>query len=185
MTTTKLSYVLPLRSDGDGNLAELTTYLRWLSDRVEVIIVDGSDDDEFARHHDLWESFLAHIAPHSEFDYRNGKVNGVLTGLAEASFPKVIVADDDVRYDAVALSRVEQLLDDADLVRPQNFFEPRPWHALWDTGRTLLNRAFSADYPGTLGVQRDVLLGIGGYDGDVLFENLEMIRTVEAQGSTI
>lgn len=73
----------------------------------------------------------------------------------------------------------------ADLVRPQNYFEPAPWHARWDTARTLLNRAFGADYPGTLGVRRTPFLAAGGYDGDCLFENLELIRTIEAGGGRV
>jgi hypothetical protein len=47
-----------------------------------------------------------------------------------------------------------------------------------------LNRAVGADFPGTLAVRRTPLLAAGGYDGDVMFENLELIRTVEAQGGT-
>jgi hypothetical protein len=73
----------------------------------------------------------------------------------------------------------------ADLVRPQNFFDPLPWHARWDTARTLLNRAFGSDHPGTLGVRRAFLDRIGGYDGDVLFENLELVRTVTAAGGRV
>ncbi len=73
-------------------------------------------------------------------------------------------------------------LDHADLVRPQNVFQPAPWHARWDTGRILLNRAFGDDYPGTLALRRGLLLSAGGYDGDVLFENLELIRTIRAVG---
>ena len=67
-------------------------------------------------------------------------------------------------------------------MRPQNFFDPLPWHATWDTARTLLNRAFGADFPGTLAVRRSQVIAMGGYDGDVMFENLELIRTVEAHG---
>jgi hypothetical protein len=74
------------------------------------------------------------------------------------------------------------LLSRYDLVRPQNYFSPLPWHALWDTARTLLNRAAGSDFPGTLGVRRSIVLEHGGYDGDVLFENLELIRTVRARG---
>jgi hypothetical protein len=77
------------------------------------------------------------------------------------------------------------LLDHADLVRPQNYFDPLPWHAQWDTARTLVNRALGADYPGTLGLRRSLLLAAGGYDGDSLFENLELIRTVEAMGGRV
>ena len=55
-----------------------------------------------------------------------------------------------------------------------------PWHARWDTARTLLNRCLGRDYPGTLAVRRSRMLATGLYDGDVLFENLELIRTVRA-----
>ncbi len=78
-----------------------------------------------------------------------------------------------------------RLLAEADLVRPQNYFDPLPWHARWDTARILCNRAFGSDFPGTLGVRSSFLRSIGGYDGDVLFENLELIRTVTAAGGRV
>ncbi|MGI9121136.1 MAG: hypothetical protein ACR2G7_13625 [Acidimicrobiales bacterium] len=74
------------------------------------------------------------------------------------------------------------LLVHADLVCPQNHFDPLPWHARWDSARTLLNRAAGIDMPGTLGVRRSVVLRAGVYDGDSLFENLELIRTMQAVG---
>jgi hypothetical protein len=114
----------------------------------------------------------------------NGKVAGVITGIRRAVNEAVVIADDDVRYDAAALFAMEAALDRADVVRPQNYFDPRPWHALVDTGRTLLNRVSGGDWPGTLGVRRSMLLETGGYDGDVLFENLELVRTVKAAGGT-
>ena len=52
----------------------------------------------------------------------NGKVRGVLTGLRYATFAKVVVADDDVRYESGELSRIASLLNVYDLVRPQKFF---------------------------------------------------------------
>ena len=94
------------------------------------------------------------------------KVWGVLTGLDIASHDKVVIADEDVRYDASSLERVLSLLDEGDIVRPQNYFEPSPWHATWDTGRTLLNRAAGGDWPGTLAVRRSLLARTQGYDGD-------------------
>ncbi len=104
------------------------------------------------------------------------------TGVRAADHEQVVIADDDVRYDEAALTAVHRLLGRADLVRPQNYFDPLPWHAWWDTGRTLLNRALGADYPGTLAVRRSTFLAMGGYDPDVLFENLELIRTVRGHG---
>src|SRR5215217_4010099 len=111
-----------------------------------------------------------------------GKVGGVLTGVRLASHECLVVADDDVRYDADSLARVVEGLRGADVVRPQNYFTPLPWHARWDTARMLLNRMTGGDWPGTLGVRRSVLRATNGYDGRVMFENLELVRTVLAAG---
>ncbi|MDO3702012.1 glycosyltransferase [Micromonospora sp. C28SCA-DRY-2] len=179
-----MSYVLPLRWADDAGLAELTDYLRWLATRVEVTVVDGSAPEVFARHARAWRGLLRHVPPDPALRGVNGKVVGVLTGVRAARHEHVVVADDDVRYDEAGLRAVHRLLHRVDLVRPQNYFDPLPWHAYWDTGRTLLNRALGADYPGTLAVRRSTFLGMGGYDPDVLFENLELIRTVRAYGGT-
>lgn len=180
-----LTYVLPLRWNDDAGADELTFYLRWLSAQVqEVIVVDGSAADLFEGHRRRWGSYISHLPPDPSLTFRNGKVAGVTTGMERASLEAVVIADDDVRYDRAGLERMAELLADHDLVRPQNFFEPLPWHAAWDTARTLLNRAFGADYPGTLGLRRGIFERTGGYDGDVLFENLELMRTVDAAGGT-
>jgi hypothetical protein len=177
----RLSYVLPIRSrPGDGGTQELTEYLAWLGERVNLIIVDASDPDTFLIHRDRWSPFATHVPPADDIRCANGKVRGVLTGLRLAHEEAVIIGDDDVRYDDDGLEQMGRLLAKADLVRPQNYFDPLPWHARWDTARILLNRAVGSDFPGTLGVRRSFLHSIGGYDGDVLFENLELIRTVKA-----
>ncbi|MGN9809097.1 glycosyltransferase [Micromonospora sp. BQ11] len=179
-----MAYVLPLRWTDDTWLAELTGYLRWLASRVDVTVVDGSPPEVFARHELAWRGLVRHVPPDPALSGVNGKVRGVLTGVADARHEHVVIADDDVRYDEAGLRAVHHLLDRVDLVRPQNYFDPLPWHAYWDTGRTLLNRALGADYPGTLAVRRSTFLAMGGYDPDVLFENLELIRTVRAYGGT-
>jgi glycosyltransferase involved in cell wall biosynthesis len=112
----------------------------------------------------------------------NGKAAGVMTGVRAARHDCVIVADDDVRYRRAELIRMLALLQKQEVVRPQNFFRPLPWHARWDTARSLLNRLGNGDWPGSLGVRRSVLLDAGGYSGEVLFENLELVRTIRAAG---
>ncbi|MFF0471720.1 glycosyltransferase [Micromonospora zamorensis] len=179
-----MTYVLPLRWHADTGLAELTGYLRWLADRVDVIVVDGSAPNLFARHADVWRGLVRHLPPDATARGLNGKVLGVRTGVRAAGHEHVVIADDDVRYDEAGLTAVHRMLDRVDLVRPQNYFDPLPWHAWWDTGRTLLNRALGADYPGTLAVRRSTFLAMGGYDPDVLFENLELIRTLRANDGT-
>jgi hypothetical protein len=180
----ELTYVLPFKSGGGEDLGDLTEYVQALSRLVDLIVVDGSDPREFERHRELWGEYATHVPPRPGLSFANGKVDGVITGVELAATEKVVVADEDVRYDVAALQRISALLDDYDLVRPQNYFDPMPWHALWDTGRTLLNRAVAADYPGTLGVRRSIFVAAGGYDGDVMFENLEMIRTIEEAGGS-
>ena len=175
------SYVLPLRVAVPA-FPELGEYLGRLLELVEVVVVDGSADEVFAAHDEAWPGGVRHIRPDPARACANGKVHGVLTGLDAVTHDRVVIADDDVRYDADGLRRVLDLLGSCDLVRPQNYFTPLPWHAAWDTSRTLLNRALAADYPGTLGVRRDLLAHTGGYDGDVLFENLELMRTIAAAG---
>jgi hypothetical protein len=177
-------YLLPLRWQAEqAELAELTGYLRRVSQRCDVLVVDGSPPAVFARHHRWWGPFARHIRPGPDLTYRNGKVNGVITGMRAAAAERVIIADDDVRYDDQSLASVLALLDGADIVVPQNYFHPLPWYAAWDSARVLLNRGLGMDYPGTLAVRRSAFLAAGCYDGDVLFENLELMRTLRAGGA--
>jgi hypothetical protein len=139
--------VLPLRWPEGRDPGELTAYLRRMAGLGQVIVVDGLPAAVFARHHRAWAAFARHMRPDGGLAYRNGKANGVITGVRAAGGDRVIIADDDVRYDDRSLALVLALLDDADLVIPQNYFSPLPWHAAWDSARTLVNRALGLDYP--------------------------------------
>lgn len=178
-----LTYILPIRRQASADESELTAYLREVARLAQLVVVDGSPPDVFAHHAQRWAPFAAcHVPPDPDPAILNGKVRGVLTGLRLAACERIVIADDDVRYDAAGLRAVAALLDDAEVVRPQNYFDPRPWHARWDTARSLLNRLTGGDWPGTLAVRRSALRRTGGYDGRVLFENLELVRTVIAAG---
>ncbi|HEY6747968.1 MAG TPA: glycosyltransferase family 2 protein [Mycobacteriales bacterium] len=186
--TAAVAYILPLRwSGGDdethaAELADLTAYLAELSSRVSVTVVDGSPPDRWDEHDKAWAALpLQHLPVDPDLrDLPMGKVAGVLTGLRRPGPDAVVIADDDVRWTREQLAEAVALLAEVDVVRPQNFFDPLPWHARWDTGRTLLNRAVAADWPGTLVVRRSALPH--GYSGQALFENLELVRTVQAGG---
>lgn len=188
-----LSYVLPLRWCRPGPIGELAAYLASLGGVVdEVLVVDGSAEPLFSRHADALRGIARHLPPHPDLDFAMGKVDGVATGVREARHELVVLADDDIRYEPATLRRTAALLSGADLVRPQNHFDELPWHARWDSARSLLNRVFTGDptfpvgdFPGTLAVRRASVLVTGGYDGDVLFENLELMRTVLAAGGTV
>jgi hypothetical protein len=187
------SYVLPLRWTEPGPIDELAGYLRSVSAEVEeILVVDGSPPPMFERHAAALRGVARHLAPHADLDFAMGKVNGVVTGVRECSHDRVVLADDDVRYEPATLRRALELLGEAELVRPQNYFDELPWHARWDTARSLLNRVFTGDptfpvgdFPGTLAVRRSAFLAAGAYDGDALFENLELMRTIVAAGGTV
>jgi hypothetical protein len=189
----RVSYVLPLRWSEAGPIEELSAYLRSLGEVVdEILVVDGSPAPFFSEHADALDGVARHLAPHPNLDFQMGKVNGVITGVRECAGELVVLADDDVRYCPATLRRVAMLLGEADLVRPQNYFSELPWHARWDTARSLLNRVFTGDasfpvgdFPGTLALRRSALLAVGGYDGDALFENLELMRTIRAAGGRV
>lgn len=181
-----LSYVVPVRWRDGGQRRDLAAYLEEIAPHcAELIVVDGSPPGVYAENAAAWGGLVRHVPPAAGETWLMGKVAGVRTGVRLARRERVVIADDDVRYDPGSLRRIARLLDDHDLVRPQNYFARLPWHARWDTARTLLNRALGRDYPGTLAVRRSRLLAIGLYDGDVLFENLELIRTVRARGGSV
>jgi hypothetical protein len=188
-----VSYVLPLRWSTPGPIVELAGYLRGLQPELEeAIVVDASPAALFERHAEALGGAARHLRPHPDLDFAMGKANGVVTGVREASCERIVLADDDVRYDRPALRRVVSLLDGADLVRPQNYFDELPWHARWDTARSLLNRVLTldpefpvGDFPGTLALRRCAFLESGAYDGDAMFENLELMRTIRAAGGVV
>jgi hypothetical protein len=181
-----LSYVVPVRWRDGAQRRELTEYLAGIAPLVaEVIVVDGSEPEVFAANAAAWSRRVRHVPPGAGESWLMGKVAGVRTGVELAACERIVIADDDVRYEPEALRRAAELLERHDLVRPQNYFTRLPWHARWDTARTLLNRSLGRDYPGTLAVRRSRMLAMGMYDGDVLFENLELMRTVRAHGGSI
>jgi hypothetical protein len=177
------TYILPIKASRAIAGVEFADYLRSLSSIVrEVIVVDGSPPLVFAAHASAWGNVVRHVAPDPSLATPMGKVGNVLSGIDLASHERLVIADDDVRYDREALRRLVAALGEVDVARPQNYFDPLPWHARWDTGRILLNRVTGGDWPGTLAVRRSILRATGGYDGSAMFENLELVRTVLAAG---
>jgi hypothetical protein len=178
---TQCSYLLPiLRARFDRvETEEFAAYFRLLrSAGCEVLVVDGSASDVFQAHAEIWGDLCRHLVPDRKYTYLNGKVNGVHTGVDHASCEPIILADDDIRYTACDIERMCRLLDSFEMVRPQNFLSPLPWWARVETARILINRGTlrAGDYPGTCGFRRSVLQRIGPYDGDVLFDNEEIVR---------
>ena len=182
----------PASGPHDTRVSDLGAYLGALTSWVAfVTVVDGSDPGERELHRVAWPQQVRVIEPDPEAwsgpgaAPTNGKVVGAMTGIAAATRDKVVLADDDVRHTRETVQALADALERADLVRPTNVYNSWPWQARWDGARTLVNLAFAADWPGTFGLRRSAVLAVGGWDAHVLFENLELWRTLEAAGSRV
>jgi hypothetical protein len=184
------TFIMPIRrrqSDAP-EMQRLADYFQSL--RVagcEVLVVDGSPAPVFAEHKKHWEGCAQHVAPNPAYTYLNGKVNGVHTGVDLATCEYIILADDDIRYSAADVKRMCHRLDTFEMVRPQNFIFPLPWWARLEASRMLLNRGVlrAGDYPGTCAFRRSTMRRVGPYDGDVLFDNEEIVRHFAVHGAEI
>ena len=177
--------VVPLRwdqpwSEQESDAAAYRTYLSQLRELVDITIVDGSPQEVLDEHVDAWGEYARILRPVGQGI--NGKVLGAVTGIEVARHEFVMLADDDIRYDEASLQQVVAALADADVVRPQNVYSRWPWQARWDFGRSLIGRAFGGDWPGTFGVRASEIRRMGGWSADVLFENLQMVRTARHFG---
>jgi hypothetical protein len=186
----RCTYLLPIRRMNflatEAN--ELADYFQILNDAgCTVLVVDGSSAPVFEQLAESWRSFCRHEPVDQSFGYLNDKVNGIHTGVDLATTEKIILADDDIRYSAPEISQVCDLLDRFEVLRPQNFLSPLPWWARMEAARMLINRATlrTADYPGTCAFRRETILRVGHYDGDVLFDNEEIIRHFARTGAAI
>jgi hypothetical protein len=186
----RCTYLLPIRRTRAGG-AEIAAFSRYFESLAaagcEVLVVDGSPPGVFAAHHEAWATRARHVGVDPQYPYLNGKVNGIHTGVAVATCERIILADDDIRYTAENVGEMCRLLDDFDLVRPQNYLSPLPWWARMEAARMLVNRGVlrNADYPGTCGIRRSAMLRVGHYDGDVLFDNEEIVRHFIVNGATV
>jgi Glycosyltransferase like family 2 len=190
MEPIRCTYLLPFwRAQFSPSVSnELAVYFRLLGHAgCEVLVVDGSPPAVFARNREAWAGLCDHVQVDRTFGCMNDKVNGIHTGVRLSRHEKIILADDDIRYTPESLSQVMQLLDRFEVVRPQNFLDPLPWWARLEAARMLINRATlrTGDYPGTCAFRRQSMLSAGPYDGDVLFDNEEIIRHFAQAGAHI
>jgi hypothetical protein len=184
------TYLLPIRRTAfsAAEAAELADYFQTLKEAgCDVLVVDGSPAPIFEQHAKAWHSLVRHEPVDRSFGYLNDKVNGIHTGVDLAMTEKIILADDDMRYAPAEIDRVCELLENFEVVRPQNFLSPLPLWARMEAARMLINRATlcTADYPGTCAFRRGAMLRVGHYDGDVLFDNEEIIRHFAHAGATV
>ena len=187
----RCTYLLPIRRVR-ANREEAEDFAQYFEGLrragCEVLVIDGSAPEVFIEHHSVWRDVCRHAAVDRKYKYLNGKVNGVHTGVDLASCEKIVVADDDIRYTAADVERACELLDAHEMVRPQNYLSPLSrWWALTESARMLINRGVlrTGDYPGTCAFRRSTFARVGHYDGDVLFDNEEIVRHFLLEGAKV
>ncbi len=186
----RCTYLLPIRRSvfNEAEAQDFAAYLPTLTAAgCEVIVIDGSPGEVFEQHHAVWSQICRHELVDRRFGYMNDKVNGIHTGVERASCEKIVLADDDIRYTAADIEKMISSLEEFEMVRPQNFLSPLPWWARMESARMLINRATlrTGDYPGTCAFRRSTMLRVGHYDGDVLFDNEEIVRHFARFGAAI
>lgn len=193
--------VVPLRwsEPAPERVREMGEYLaELLAVTPYVTVVDGSPPPQARDHRRCWPPAVRIVEPEPPGAWydgadreavvagtANGKVLGSMTGIRAARTDAVLLCDDDVRLTPDDVRVLTHRLADADAVRPVTVFDRWPWHAVWDGGRTLLAAAVAADWPGMLALRRGAVVAAGGWSPGVIFENLELWRTLQARGARL
>lgn len=189
MPPNRCTYLCPVHfnATNEALISGYNQYWKFLKEEgCEIIVVDGSPPPIFDIHEKEW-TYCRHLKIDKHFRYLNGKVNGIMTGLKEASHDKIILADDDIYFIAEDVARMVKSLEKYAVVRPQNYFKPLPWWSRIDAARILINRAVlpEGDYPGTLGFHKSIFEAAGPFDGNVLFDNEELVKHLQNYGASI
>jgi hypothetical protein len=169
------SYVVildPRRQDRlrPTSLTDFAAYLSTVAVAgLEVIVAElpetFDDNDQVLR----WVGHHVRIRP--QHRSLSGTIDPLRVAMDVASWDKVIVADERVRYGAGTLHQIQALLDAHEVVEPQDYFDPLPWWGGIDAGRMLVHRGVDRlpDHGATFGFRRSVLRGLRAIDAGAAF----------------
>jgi hypothetical protein len=185
----RCSYVVVIERDREpaDDLRELASYLSTLSVAdCEVIVVDGSSSPVFENNGAVLRWVARHVAARPRHRNFTGGIDAVRTALDVSSCDKIIVADENVRYHADAIESVCDLLDQHEVVEPQDYFEPLPWWSGIEAGRMLVHRGVEPlpDHGATFGIRKSSVRGLRGVD--IAWSNGEdAVRRLASQGAEV
>jgi hypothetical protein len=173
----RCTYVVALAASSSRlDLRPLAEYLSTLTVAgCEVIVLDASDAIDDHRRVLRWVA--RHVTVHEPIDV-------VRAAASVASCEKVIVANENVRYNIADLTELCALLDAHEVVEAQDYLEPLPWWGGIDAGRMLVHRGIDPhpDCGGTFGFRRAVLRGLRGFDATGA---ADPVRTLSLHGAEV
>lgn len=169
----RCSYVVPIEQAAASveEARTLSAYLSTLSvARCDVVILDSSPRPVFDELHRVFRWVGRHVAVPACAD-------PVRAAIEVAGCEKVIIAHPEVRYAAVDLDQMCDLLEQHEVVEPQDYFDPLPWWGGIDAGRMLVHRGIEPfpDHGGTFGFRRAAIGGLGG----------DTVRRLAANGADV
>jgi hypothetical protein len=185
----RCSYVVVIARDreADNDLRDLAAYLSTLSlAGCEVIVVDGSPAPVFEKNSRILRWVSGHIAARPQHHNFSGAIDVVRTAIDVSSCDRIIVAEENVRYDEKAVASVCELLDSHEVVKPQDYFDPLPWWIGIEAGRMLVQRGVepSPDHGATFGMRTSSLRRLRGVD--VTWSNGDdPVRYLATQGAEV
>ena len=141
----------------------------------EVIVLDpGETIDEHRR---VLRWVARHVAVQEPIDV-------VRTAAELASCDKIVIADENVRYNVADLTELCALLDAHEVVEAQDYLEPMPWWGGIDAGRMLVHRGIDPhpDRGATFGFRRSTLRGLRGFDAT---GSIDPVRVLALHGAEV
>lgn len=185
----RCTYLVVIDSDRElpDDLQELTNYLSEIGvSGCDVVVVDGSPEEIFDQNGQSLRWVSRHVAARPRHRSFSGAIDPIRAAIDFSNCDKVIVADQNVRYDDEAIARICALLDNHEVVEPQDYFAPLPWWSGIEAGRMLVHRGVDPlpDHGVTFGMRKWSVRGLRTIDA-AWSNGDDPVRRLASQGADV
>ncbi|MCU1245055.1 MAG: hypothetical protein JWN02_965 [Acidobacteria bacterium] len=176
------SYVVALERTAASHdeLRPFAEYLSFLDVAgCDVVILDSSPQRIFEENRRILRWVGRHVAV-------IGANDPVRLAVEHAACEKVILATEDVRYGQAELGALTALLDEHEVIEPQDYLQPLPWWGAIEAGRMLVHRGIEPlpDRGATFGVRRSAVRGLRP-TLDAFNAGSDPVRRLAVQGADV